>query len=55
MKEYKLYANKSKLKRLPSPALEMGTALHEALLEPDNFRISNYSNYCYNIFNIQRR
>ena len=41
-KDPKLYANKSKLKRLPSPALEIGTALHEALLEPDNFRISNY-------------
>lgn len=41
-KDPKLYANKDKLMRLPSPALDIGTAAHEALLEPDDFRIDNY-------------
>lgn len=38
----KLYFLRSKLKRLKSPALEIGTALHEALLEPKNFFVSKY-------------
>ncbi len=41
-KDPKLYMKKRLLKRLPSPALEMGTALHEALLEPEVFQMSNY-------------
>lgn len=41
-KDPKLYFLKHKLKRIPSPALTMGTALHEALLEPDKFDINNY-------------
>lgn len=41
-KDPKLYANKDKLMRLPSPALDMGTATHESLLEPDDFRIDSY-------------
>ena len=42
-KDPKLYAKRSLLKRLPSPALDMGTAVHEALLEPNNFSYSNYN------------
>jgi len=41
-KDPKLYHFKDKLKRIKSPALEMGTALHEAVLERDNFDIRNY-------------
>ncbi len=41
-KDPKLYIKKSKLMRLYSPALDMGTATHEALLEPKKFDISNY-------------
>ncbi len=42
-KDPKLYALRCELKRLPSPALTMGTALHEALLEPNKFNIKNYN------------
>lgn len=42
-KDPKLYANRFLLKRVPSPALEIGKALHEALLEPKSFYISKYS------------
>ncbi len=42
-KDPKLLAKKDLLMRLPSPALDMGTAVHEALLEPDKFNINNYS------------
>ena len=38
----KLYLNKDALMRMPSPALDMGTALHESLLEPQKFDIENY-------------
>jgi hypothetical protein len=41
-KDPKLYAKRKLLKRLPSPALDMGTALHEALLEPDSFSFIKY-------------
>lgn len=41
-KDPKLYAKRKLLKRLPSPALDMGTALHEALLEPENFSFIKY-------------
>lgn len=41
-KDPKLYANKDKLMRLPSPALDMGTATHEALLEPQFYDADNY-------------
>ena len=41
-KDPKLYFKKDRLKRIPSPALTMGTTLHEALLEPDKFYIGNY-------------
>lgn len=41
-KDPKLYQNRDKLKRLPSPALEIGKALHEALLEPELFNIDKY-------------
>lgn len=42
-KDPKLYTIRSELKRPPSPALEMGKALHEALLEPKSFYVSKYS------------
>lgn len=42
-KDPKLYALRGELRRLPSPALTMGTALHEALLEPHKFNIKNYN------------
>lgn len=42
-KDPKLYHFKHKLKRLESPALAIGTAVHEALLEPKKFDISNYN------------
>ncbi len=42
-KDPKLLAKKDLLMRLPSPALDMGTAVHEALLEPDKFDINKYS------------
>lgn len=41
-KDPKLYALRGQLKRPHSPALEMGSALHEALLEPHKFYMSNY-------------
>jgi len=41
-KDPKLYAYKDDLMRLPSPALDMGNAVHESLLEPDKFDIKNY-------------
>ena len=41
-KDPKLYAKRKLLKRLPSPALDMGTALHEALLESDKFSFIKY-------------
>ena len=41
-KDPKLYAKRGELKRIPSPALTMGTALHEAILEPDSFSFSKY-------------
>ena len=41
-KDPKLYFLRDKLLRIPSPALTMGTALHEALLEPYRFDIDNY-------------
>lgn len=41
-KDPKLYFLRDKLLRIPSPALTMGTALHEALLEPHRFDIDNY-------------
>ena len=42
-KDPKLYAKRKLLKRLPSPALDIGTAVHEALLEPDKFSLSSYN------------
>jgi len=42
-KDPKLLAKKDLLMRLPSPALEIGTAVHEALLEPHKYDINNYS------------
>ena len=41
-KDPKLYFLRDRLMRIPSPALTMGTALHEAVLEPDKFDIDNY-------------
>ena len=41
-KDPKLYFLRDKLMRIPSPALTMGIALHEAVLEPDSFDIGNY-------------
>lgn len=41
-KDPKLYFLRDRLMRIPSPALTMGTALHEAVLEPDSFDIDNY-------------
>ena len=37
-----MVSNKGAYIRGESPAMQMGTALHEALLEPDKFRISAY-------------
>ena len=42
-KDPKLYAKRKLLKRLPSPALDIGTAVHEALLEPELFSYSKYN------------
>jgi hypothetical protein len=42
-KSFKLYYLKSQLKRKRSGALDIGTALHESLLEPHLFNINNYS------------
>ncbi len=42
-KDPKLLAKKDLLMRLPSPALDMGTAVHEALLEPKKYNINNYN------------
>lgn len=42
LQEPQIYLKKHLLTQSHSPALEMGTALHEALLEPDKFHISNY-------------
>lgn len=41
-KDPKLYAKRKLLKRLSSSALDIGTAVHEALLEPNKFKYSNY-------------
>lgn len=41
-KDPKLYANKDRLLRMPSPALDIGSALHEKLLTPSLFKKSNY-------------
>jgi hypothetical protein len=41
-KDPKLFTHKDKLMRISSPALTMGTATHEALLEPDQFNMMNY-------------
>ena len=42
-KDPKLYDLRGLLKRVPSPALDIGTAIHEALLEPEKFDINNYN------------
>jgi len=42
LSEPQLYLKKHLLQRLPSPALDIGTALHEAVLEEDKFHISKY-------------
>lgn len=42
-KDVKLYFKKHLLKRLDSVALDIGTAVHEALLEPDKFNLINYN------------
>lgn len=42
-KDVKLYFKKYLLKKLPSVALGIGTAVHEALLEPDEFSWNNYN------------
>lgn len=42
-KDVKLYFKKHLLKRIPSTALDIGTAVHEALLEPDKFDFTNYN------------
>ena len=41
-KDPKLYAKREELMRLPSSALDIGSAVHEALLEPDNFYMEKY-------------
>jgi len=41
-KSFRLYYLKHALLRTYSPALDMGTALHEAVLEPERFDIDNY-------------
>lgn len=41
-KDPKLYDLRSQLKRVASPALDMGTATHEALLEPEKFVLKSY-------------
>ena len=41
-KDPKLYDLRGELKRLESPALTMGTAVHEALLEPKKFLMTKY-------------
>jgi len=41
-KDPKLYDLRGQLKRLESPALMMGTATHEALLEPNKFLMTKY-------------
>lgn len=43
LSEPQLYLKKHLLQRLPSPALDIGTALHEAVLERDKFHISKYN------------
>lgn len=40
--EPQLYLKKSQLMQMHSPALEKGSALHEAVLEPEHFHISKY-------------
>ena len=42
-KSFRLYYLKNKLKRNYSKALDMGTAFHEAVLEPEKFDIGNFS------------
>ena len=41
-KSFRLYYLKHALKRTYSPAMDMGTALHEAVLEPLLFNMGNY-------------
>ena len=43
-KSFRLYYVKHALKRKYSSALDVGTALHEAILEPDKFDINTYVN-----------
>ena len=38
----KIYHNRQRLLRLPSSTLELGSALHEAVLTPNSFDIKNY-------------
>ena len=42
-KDVKLYFKKHLLKRLDSTALDIGTCVHEALLEPEKFNWINYN------------
>jgi len=42
-KSFRLYYVKQSLLRSYSPALDMGTALHEAVLEPEKFDIDTYT------------
>ena len=42
-KDAKLYYNKAKLLRMPSTSMELGSALHEAILQPEIFDIGNFS------------
>lgn len=42
-KDVKLYFKKHLLKRMPSTALDIGVAVHEALLEKEKFCFSNYN------------
>lgn len=43
LKDPKLYFNKDKLLRMASPSLELGEAVHKALLEPLSFNANDYS------------
>ena len=42
-KDPKLYYNKSRLLAMPSPSKELGSALHEAVLEPESFSLDSYT------------
>ena len=42
-KDLKLYYKKNLLKRMPSVALDIGVAVHEALLEKEKFSFLNYN------------